>query len=120
MRKTFVFGLIVLGATLPAVPAQAGETLCRSDGVANLCATALSTQDVVTVHYDVGQLDGPGSYQVHYVDVNNGSTSSPDNVGPLHYQEHQVGDQYGPLNHCFRVILTSNAGTTLEVGPVCE
>ena len=123
MRKTSVLALgplgVALAVALPAAPAYAGETVCVQDGVARLCATAEMVQDVTAINYDVTQQDGPGSYQIHYVDLNNGVTSMPQSVGPLPYQQHGFGTMFGELGHCFRVILTSAAGTDLQASPVC-
>jgi hypothetical protein len=119
MRKIPVLAFVILGVALPASPAHAGETVCAQDGVARLCATAQEVQDVTGINYDVTQQDGLGSYQIHYVDLNNGFTSLPQNVGPLQYQQHGFGTLFGDLGHCFRVVLTSEAGTSLDVEPVC-
>jgi hypothetical protein len=99
---------------LPTPPRSAYTT-----GVASLCATAQEFQDVTAINYDVTQQDGPGSYQIHYVDLNNGFTSQAQSVGPLPYNQHGFGTMFGDLQHCFRVILTSTAGTDLEASPVC-
>ncbi|TPQ18265.1 hypothetical protein [Streptomyces sporangiiformans] len=119
MRRTAVLAFTLLVTALAAPPAHAGETVCNQDGVASLCATAEPVMDVTGINYDVGQLDGPGSYQIHYVDLNNGFTSTPQNIGPLFHGQHLFGSMFGELEHCFQVILTSAAGTDLQVGPVC-
>ncbi|MEV6103436.1 hypothetical protein AB0M28_01820 [Streptomyces sp. NPDC051940] len=119
MRKTPVLALALLGVALSATPAHAGDTVCEQDGVARLCATAQEVQDVTSIQYTVTQLDGPGSYQISYVDLSDGFTMTPQDVSPLRYQEQGTGFLYGALQHCFRVVLTSPAGTSLDVEPVC-
>lgn len=101
-----------------AAPASATST-CTQDGVAQLCASATPVQDVMAIDWGVTQLDGPGSYSVYYVDQNTGQPSTPQQVGPLPYQVVASGRQYGALNHCFVVVLTSPAGTSLATSPVC-
>ncbi|MGW1029909.1 hypothetical protein ACWD4J_40655 [Streptomyces sp. NPDC002577] len=120
MRKFPVLALALLGTAFPVTPADAAaNTLCNQDGVAELCVTAETVNDVVGLNYDVEQQDGPGSYQISYVDLNNGFTSATQDVGPLRYQRHGFGTLFGELGHCFRVILTSTAGTTLTAQPLC-
>ncbi|NBE52410.1 hypothetical protein [Streptomyces boluensis] len=104
---------------MSASPAHAGQTLCHQDGVVKLCASAQEVMDVTAIRYDVTQLDGPGSYDIHYVDLTSGFTSTPQPVSQLKFMETKGGYVYGSIQHCFRVILTSPAGTELEVQPVC-
>lgn len=119
MRKIPVLALLLLGAALPVQPAHAANTVCVNDGVAELCATGREVQDVTGIDYAVTQLDGPGSYQIRYVDLNDNFVSPSQNVGPLAHQQRATGTMFGALQHCFRVVLTSSAGTTLAVEPVC-
>ncbi|MDI3403981.1 hypothetical protein [Streptomyces cavernicola] len=119
MRKFPAIAGALLGIALSATPAHAGPTVCHQNGLAKLCAYAQEVQDVTGIRYNVTQLDGPGSYEVHYVDIDNGFTSIPQPVGPLKFMETKGGHLYGTLQHCFRVILTSPSGTDLEVQPVC-
>jgi hypothetical protein len=93
--------------------------VCVHDGIATLCASAQENGDVTAINYDVTQQDGPGSYLIHYVDLNTGFTSMPQGVGPLQYGQQVFGTMFGSLQHCFRVILTSPAPTDLEASPVC-
>jgi hypothetical protein len=120
MRKIPVLALLLLGGVLPASPAHAGDTVCAEDGVAELCATAEMEMDALAINYSVSQQDGPGSYQIHYVDLNNGFISPTTGVGPIRFQQSEFGTMFGELGHCFRVVLTSTPGTTLQVEPVCE
>lgn len=123
--KRFIAGAAMVAAAVTieaymfAAPASAAST-CTSDGVAQLCAGANPVQDVTAVDWGVTQLDGPGSYSVYYVDQNTGQPSTPQQVGPMPYQVVVSGRQYGALNHCFVVVLTSPAGTSLATSPVCD
>lgn len=119
MRRIPLPAFVLLGVVLPVAPAYAGDTVCAQDGVARLCATAQEVQDVTGINYDVTQQDGLGSYQIHYEDLTDPFSSIPQNVGPLQYQQHEFGTMFGDLGHCFRVVLTSAAGTSLNVEPVC-
>ena len=121
--KQFVATVLVAAAAmingcLFAAPANASST-CTQDGVAQLCASATPVQDVMAIDWGVTQFDGPGNYSVHYVDQNTGQPSTPQQVGPLPYQVVASGRQYGSLNHCFVVVLTSPPGTSLATSPVC-
>jgi hypothetical protein len=120
MRKFAALASALLGAAFSITPASAANTVCEEDGVARLCATGRAVQNVTAIDYDVTQQDGPGSYQIYYVDLENNFTSPRASVGPLSYQQHATGTLYGEPQHCFRVVLTSSSGTTLDVAPVCE
>lgn len=112
-----VAGAVATNALLFA--GQASAASCSTDGVAQLCATTTPGGDSVNIDWGVTQLDGPGSYSIHYVDQNTGLPSNPVPVGPLAYQKAASGQLFGALTHCFVVVLTSPAGTTLTSGPVC-
>lgn len=120
--KWFVAALAAAAVTtdawLFATPASATST-CTQDGVAQLCASAAPVQDVMAIDWGVTQLDGPGNYSVYYVDQTTGQPSTPQQVGPLPFQVVASGRQYGSLNHCFVVVLTSPPGTSLSTSPVC-
>lgn len=101
------------------VPAGARAATCGNDGVAELCASTLPSQDSLAIDYQVTQLDGPGIYSVLYTDTDSGQSSLPQTVGPLAYQAVGSGTLYAQIQHCYNVTLTSAPGTSLTVGPVC-
>lgn len=118
VAAALVAAAVATDAWLFATPASATST-CTQDGVAQLCAAASMVQDVTAIDWGITQLDGPGNYSVYYVDQTTGQPSTPQQVGPLPYQVVVSGRQYGALNHCFVVVLTSPPGTSLASSPVC-
>lgn len=110
-------GLVALAAT--AQRAAATATSCKSDGLAELCASSLTQQDVVAINYQVTQLDGPGTYTLYYTSTNTGVSSVTHTIGPLAYQQTVSGTLYAGLNDCYDLYLDSSAGTSLVTGPLC-
>lgn len=102
-----------------AVPNASAASTCQQDGVATLCANAMSQQDVVAIGYQVTQFDGPGAYTLYYVSDTTGASSDPRNIGPLGYQGTVSGTMYAALDDCYEVHLDSASGTSLVAGPVC-
>jgi hypothetical protein len=100
-------------------PAGVRAATCGNDGVTDLCASTLPSQDSLAIDYQVTQLDGPGTYSVLYTDTASGQSSLPQAVGPLAYQAVGSGTLYAQIQHCYDVTLTSAPGTSLTVGPVC-
>jgi hypothetical protein len=116
---TFAAAAALATVGFAASPAAAGSA-CGLDGVAVLCVTATPVQDVLALHYQVIQADGPGTYSVYYIDANGGPSSNPQTVGPLSSQQLVAGTLFAGLDHCYNVHLDSAPGTSLVVGPVCQ
>jgi hypothetical protein len=107
------------GVGLAASPASATATVCQQDGVAELCASSIATQDVLTINYQVTQFDGPGTYSAYYVSESTSNASTAQTVGPLGYQGTASSTFHAAPGDCYDVHLDSSAGTSLVTGPVC-
>jgi hypothetical protein len=122
MHVTARTALLAVSATIMAwlggaTPASA--TTCSQDGVALLCVNATPVQDVLALQYQITQVDGPGSYSIHYVETVSGTQSNPQSAGPIGYQQTVTGTLYAGLGKCYNLFLTSTAGTSNVAGPVC-
>jgi hypothetical protein len=132
MRRTVFAAATVLAMVTPvaahasaldsprtSMPTGVRAQTCSSDGVASLCVSAYDTQDVVTISYQVTQMDGPGSYTVTNTNTTSGLTSQPQDVGPLGYLGNTSGTFTAQIQRCYNVTLVSTPGTSLTAGPVC-
>ncbi|NUS73357.1 MAG: hypothetical protein HOQ05_08125 [Corynebacteriales bacterium] len=120
MRKVLFTLACCIGALLPHNTAHAGETVCQQDGLAQLCGSATTAQDVVRINYEITQLDGPGRYRIFYLDLDSSTSTPPQEVPALRHNETVSGALFGRLNHCFQLVLTSQYNSILRVGPICE